>query len=67
MLKSPKSNTLADELIETTSSMLDEIASKAVMKTKKVIDRGKRRETLSGVKQVEDINKNPQSFLEINF
>ena len=32
MLKSPKTNTLADGLIERISSMLDEIASKAVHK-----------------------------------
>ena len=34
MLKSPKTNTLADVLIETTSSMLDEIESKTVHKDK---------------------------------
>ena len=33
---------------------------------KKVIDRGKRNKTLSEVKQVENISKNLQSFLEIN-
>ena len=32
---------------------------------KKVIDRGKRTKTLSNVKIVENISKNPQSFLEI--
>ena len=32
MLKSPKTNTLADGLIERTSSMLDEIESKTVHK-----------------------------------
>ena len=32
---------------------------------KKVIDRGKRSKTLSEVKLVENISKNPQSFLEI--
>ena len=31
---------------------------------KKVIDRGKRRKTLSEVKPVENISKNLQSFLE---
>ena len=31
-----------------------------------VIDRGKRSKTLSEVKPVENINKNLQSFLEIN-
>ena len=34
--------------------------------TKKVIDRGKRSKTLSEVKQVENISKNLQSFLEIS-
>ena len=33
---------------------------------KKVINRGKRSETLSEVKQVENISKNLQSFLEIS-
>ena len=33
---------------------------------KKVIDRGKKSKTLSEVKQVENINKNLQSFLEIS-
>ena len=33
---------------------------------KKVIDRGKRSKTLSEGKQVENINKNLQSFLEIS-
>ena len=33
---------------------------------KKVIDRGKRSKTLSEVKLVENISKNPQSFLEIS-
>ena len=37
---------------------------KPCMKTKKVIDRGKRSKTLSEVKSVENINKYPQSFLE---
>ena len=32
MLKSPKTDTFADGLIETTSSMLDEIESKTVHK-----------------------------------
>ena len=35
------------------------------MKTKKVIDRGKRSKALSEVKQVENLNKNLQSFPEI--
>ena len=34
MLKSPKKNTLADGLIERTSSMLKEIASKTAYKDK---------------------------------
>ena len=34
--------------------------------TKKVINRGKRSKTLSEVKQVENISKNLQSFLEIS-
>ena len=34
--------------------------------TKKVIDRGKRSKTLSEVKQVENINKNLQGFVEIS-
>ena len=33
---------------------------------KKVIDRGKRSQTLSEVEQVENISKNLQSFLEIS-
>ena len=32
---------------------------------KKVIDRGKRSKTLSEVKPVKNISKNPQRFLEI--
>ena len=43
--------------------MLDEIESKTMTKTKKVIDRGKRSKTLSEVKPVENISKNLQSFL----
>ena len=33
---------------------------------KKVLDRGKRSNTLSEVKEVENINKNQPSFLEIS-
>ena len=33
---------------------------------KKVIDRGKRSKTLSEIKQVKNISKNLQSFLEIS-
>ena len=36
------------------------------MKTKKVIDIGKRSKTLNKVKPVKNIRKNPQSFLEIS-
>ena len=36
------------------------------IKLKKVIDRRKRSKTLSEVKQVKNINKNMQSFLEIS-
>ena len=32
---------------------------------RKVVDRGKRSKTLSEVKPVKNISKNPQSFLEI--
>ena len=65
-LKSPKTNILADGLIERISSVLDKIESKTVHKTKKVTDRGKRSKTLSEVKLVKNISKNPQSFLEIS-
>ena len=34
--------------------------------TKKAIDKGKRSKTQSEVKLVENISKNPQSFLEIS-
>ena len=39
---------------------------KLCMKTKKAIDSGKRNKTLSEVKPVENIRKNPQSFLEVS-
>ena len=39
---------------------------KLCIKAKKVINRGKRRKTLNEVKPVKDINKDLQSFLEIN-
>ena len=65
-MKSPKANTFADGLIERTSSVLDEIESKAVHKDEKVIDRGKGSKTLSEVKPVANISKNQQSFLEIS-
>ena len=46
--------------------MLDEIKSKLCITSKKVIDRGKRSKILSAIKLVENLNKNPQSFLKIN-
>ena len=66
MLKSPKTNTLPDELIKRTSSLLDEIESKIVHKEKKVINGGKRSKTLNEVKPVKNISKNLQSLLEIS-
>ena len=39
---------------------------KLCIKAKKVIERGNRSKTLSEVKPVENISKNPQSFLEIS-
>ena len=65
MLKSTKTNALADGLIERTSSILDEIESKTVDNGKEG-DRGKRSKTLSEVKPVKNISKNLQSFLEIS-
>ena len=47
----------ADELIEKTSSMFDEIESKTVQKTKKVINREKRSKALSEVKLVKKKKK----------
>ena len=58
-------NTLADRLIETTSSMLDEIALKLSIKMKKVIDTGKRSKTISEVKPVKNMSENLQRFLDI--
>ena len=58
--------TLADVLIERTSSILGEIESKTVLNDKEGIDTGRRSNTLSEVKQVENISKNLQSFLEIS-
>ena len=57
---------LEDGLIEKTSSMLDEIESKTMHKDEEDIDRGKRSKALSEVKQVENISKNLQSFVEIS-
>ena len=45
--------------------MLDEIASKLCIKAK-VIDKGKKSMTLNEVKSLENLNRNPQSLLEIN-
>ena len=39
---------------------------KRCITTKKVIDRGKRRKTVSEVKLVKNTSKNPQNFLEIS-
>ena len=55
-------STVSRWLIERTSSILDEIASK----TKIVIDRGKKCNTPSKVKPVKNTNKNPQRFLKIS-
>ena len=57
--------TLAYGLIERTSSMLAKIESKTVHKDE-VINRRKRSTTLSEVKQVKNIRKNLQTFLEIS-
>ena len=46
--------------------MFDKIASKLCIKTKKVIIRGKGSKILNDVKPVENISKNPQSFLDRN-
>ena len=46
--------------------MLDEIESKTMHKDEEDIDRGKRSKALSEVKQVENISKNLQSFVEIS-
>ena len=50
MIKSPKTNKLPDGLIEKTSSMVDDIASKSCIYMKKVINRGKRSKILNEVK-----------------
>ena len=57
-------NTLANGLIERTSSMLDKKESKTVHNDEGDL-RGKRSKTLSEVKLVGNICKNLQSFLEI--
>ena len=56
-IKSQKANTLADELIKKTSSMLDEIASETVQKDGEG-DQW-RKKTLSEVKLVPNISENP--------
>ena len=61
MLKSPKTNTLADELIERILSMLDEIESKT-MQNHQEGDQKRKSETLSEVKLIEK-SENLQSFL----
>ena len=67
MLKSPKTNTLADGLFERTSSMLDQIAPKTVQKGKEGdCERKKIRMTLNEANPVKNISKNLQSFLEIS-
>ena len=66
MLNSPKTNTLADRLIERTSSMLDEIESKTVHKDIEKDRRRNRSTTLGEVKPVESISQNQQSSLEIS-
>ena len=47
-------------------SMVDEVASKLCTKKRNMIDRVKRSKTLSEVKLVENISKNPRSFLVIS-
>ena len=58
-IKSQKANTLADELIKKTSSMLDEIASETVQKDGEGDQWEKRSKTLSEVKLVPNISENP--------
>ena len=57
MLKSPKTNRLADEVMKRTSSMLVEIESKLCIKMEKVIDRGKESKTLNEVNTVKKKKK----------
>ena len=66
MLKSPKTKTLADGLIERTPSMLNEIESKTMHKDDEGDQQRKKSKTLSEVKPVKYISKNLQSFLEIS-
>ena len=66
-MKSPKTNTLADGLIKTTSSILDGMTLKTVyLKMKKEIKTEKRGKTLNEVKPVKNISRNLKSFLEIS-
>ena len=64
MLKSPKTKTLADGLIERTSTMLHEIESKTMHKDKEGNRWRKKSKTLGEVKPVKNVSKNLQSFLE---
>ena len=70
MLKSSKTNILADGLIERTS--WNEIVSyrwnsiKNCINAKKVIDRGKWGTTMNEVMPVKNINQNLQGFIEIS-
>ena len=64
-LKFPKANTLADGLIERTLSMLDKHYQKLRKKKRTMIDRLNK--IMSRVKPVENINENPQSFLEKSY
>ena len=61
-----KHNTLTERLVESSSSMLDEIASRTVHKDKESDLLRKRNKTLNEVKPVETISKNLQSLLEIS-
>ena len=65
-LKSPKTKTLADGLINRSSSMLDETESKTIHKDKEGDQQREKSKTLSEVKPVKNICKNLQSFLEIS-
>ena len=63
-ITSSKIKTLAGGLIQRTSSMLDDIASKTTLKKKMMNNRGKRSKKLKEVNPVENRNKNPKSFLK---
>ena len=64
-LSSPKTNTLADALIQRTSSMLDEIPSKPVLQKDKAGEK-EEKEVRNKVKPFKNINKNLQNFLKIS-